>query len=402
MEIAFVSSNKLRIELEKKQGSLPSRIISIFTKNNGQYIATMLIGNNIALVIYGIIMAEILEPQIRLYLPHSEIWVLTIETVVSTLIILITAEFLPKTLFRISPNLVLNILSFPVLVFYFLLYPISKFSVELSNFLLKKLLKVNISKQQTSNVFCKIDLDNFLKESKNEHNENDEIEHDIKIFQNALDFSSVKLRECIVPRTEVAALDVNSSIETLRTKFIESGFSKILIYEESIDNIIGYTHSSSLFKKPADIRSILVKLLIVPETMPANKLLNSFIKERKSLALVVDEFGGTAGIVTIEDIMEEIFGEIEDEHDFIDWEEKQVAENEYIFSGRLEIDYINEKYNLSIPSGEDNYETIAGFILYHNEDIPSINDAISITPYNFKILKVTHPRIDLVQMKIMD
>ncbi len=401
MEIAFISSNKFKIELEKKRGLYSSRIISIFTKHPAQYIATMLVGNNIALVIYGIVMAIILEPAISKF-TSSEITILLIQTIVATIIILITAEFLPKTLFMINPNIALNIFAVPVLFFFILFYPIVKITIVLSNTLLKNLLKVKINtiSQQGNIAFGKVDLSNLLEENQNNKNETGEIDHDIKIFRNALDFSKVKLRECMVPRTEITALDINDSIENLKQKFIETGFSKILIYKDSIDNIIGYVHSSELFKNPESIKSMLLELSIVPETMPANKLLTSFIDENKSIAIIVDEFGGTSGMVTIEDIIEEIFGEIEDEHDTSDLEEKQISENEFIFSGRMEIDFINEKYKLNIPES-DEYETLAGFILHHHENIPNQNENIIVNSFNFKILKLSKIRIELVLLKVL-
>ncbi len=397
MEIAFVSANKLRIELDKKQGSLASRIIDIFMHNRGQYIATMLVGNNIALVIYGILMAELLEKPLQNIIGDSEMLVLLAQTVLSTLIILVTAEFLPKTLFRINPNKVLNLFSLPVLLIYYLLFPIAKLTIWISSFLLKIILGVDIKEEPEKNVFGKVDLDHIIEASQPDEETKEEIEHDIKLFQNALDFSKIKLRECVVPRTELIALEINSSIDKLKQKFIETGLSKILIYEESIDNIIGYVQSSDLFHNPKDIRSMLKSLIIAPETMPAQKLLNKFMKEQKNIALIVDEFGGTAGIVTTEDIIEEIFGEIEDEHDSTELQETQINENEYIFAGRLEIDYLNEKYQLDIPESED-YETIAGFILHHYEEIPNENDVVDIDPFQFIILKVDNPRIELVKL----
>jgi len=397
MEIAFISSNKLRIELDKKQKLYPSQIISIFIKNPGQYIATMLVGNNIALVIFGIIMAIILKPFIIKF-SSNEIAILIIQTIISTVIILFTAEFLPKALFMIRPNIALNIFSPPVLFFYIIFYPITKIIIWISNFLLKFLFNIKINKQQGKNVFGKVDLDNLINEGHSELKMDNQIEHNVKIFQNALDFSKVKLRECMVPRTEITALELNNSIEELKQKFIETGFSRIIIYKVNIDNIIGYINSKKLFEKPKNIKSKLVRVLIVPETMAANKLLSLFIKEKKSIAIVVDEFGGTAGMVTIEDIIEEIFGEIEDEHDVIELEEKQINENEFVFSGRLEIDYLNNKYNLNIPETGD-YETIAGFILYHYESIPKINETITIDSFIFKILKVTNTRLGLVNLK---
>ena len=396
MEIAFISANKLRIELDRKQGGFASRIVKIFTNNRSQYISTMLVGNNIALVVYGMLMAGVLNPIIKAY-THSEMIILLAQTIISTLIILVTAEFLPKTLFRVNPNKILNFFSLPVLLIYYLLFPISKLTIWISSFFLKLVLGVNIKGESEKVVFGKLDIDHIIGTSQPEIETKDDIEHDIKLFQNALDFSKIKLRECVVPRTELIALELNSTQDKLKQKFIETGLSKILIYKETIDNIIGYVQSSDLFHDPKDISTMIKSLIIVPETMPANKLLNTFMKKQKSIALIVDEFGGTAGIVTIEDIMEEIFGEIEDEHDSVALQETKINDNEYVFSGRLEIDYLNEKYSLEIPES-DEYETIAGFILFNHERIPNEHDTISIEPFSFEILKVDNPRIELIKI----
>ena len=377
LEIAFISANKLRVELNKKQGSYGSKIVSFLSENPGQYITTMLVGNNAALVIYGYLMAIELTPLIISLHIKSEIAILIIQTILSTLIILVTAEFLPKTLFRINPNKILNVFALPVTILYILLYPVAKITMAISSLILHIFFKAKINGKQEKVVFSAIDLDHIIDQSINETKDEDEIEHDVKLFQNALDFTKVKLRECIIPRNEIIALELNSPVEKLKEKFIETGFSKILIYKDSIDNIIGYAQSTELFHKPISISSMLKNLVIVPETMTANKLLNSFMKEHKSIALVVDEFGGTSGIVTIEDIIEEIFGEIEDEHDSTDFKEEQISETEFIFSGRLEIDYINEKYNLGI-SEEEEFETIAGYILHYHEEIPTEGEKIAI------------------------
>ncbi len=396
MEIAFVSSNKLRIELDKKQGFIGSRILSVFTTNPGQYIATMLVGNNIALVIYGIVMAIIMEPLIRPYVP-SDFAILIIQTIISTLIILITAEFLPKTLFIIKPNVALKVFAIPVFIFYVLLYPIAIITIAISNFILRKILGIQVHKLSDVNAFGKLDLSHLVSQVQSESPEPFESEHDIKIFQNALDFSNVKLRDCMIPRTEIVCVEHNSEIEEVKQKFTETGLSKILVFKDSIDNIIGYVNSKDLFKNPSDIQSMVLTLPIVPETMPANKLLRSFIREHKSIAVVVDEFGGTSGIVTIEDIIEEIFGEIEDEHDTSELTEKRLSDNEFIFSGRQEIDHLNEIYHLVIPKMDD-YETLAGFILYHYENIPKVNERIIIEPFTFKILDVSETRIELIHL----
>ena len=395
MEIAFISSNKLRIELDRKQGTFGSGIIARFTGRPGEYIATMLVGNNISLVIYGILMAILLEPAIRSF-TSSDIAILAIQTLISTLIILFLAEFLPKTLFRLSPNTALKIFSIPVLVFYILLYPVTWLIIIISEFLLRNVFGVPKEKNSTI-VFGKVDLDHLFSESNPEGTEINDAEHEIKIFQNALDFSNVRLRDCMVPRTEIVALEESSSIEDLRQKFIETGLSKILIYKDSTDNITGYINSKELFRNPADLRSMILTIPHVPETMPAIKLLHSFIREHKSISVVVDEFGGTSGVVTMEDILEEIVGEIEDEHDTSELTEQKLGEDEFIFSARHEIDYLNEKYNLYIPKTDD-YETLAGLILTHYESIPKLNDHIRIHNFTFRILDVSETRIELVQL----
>lgn len=400
MEIAFLASNKLRIELNKKQGHFSARIISVFLSNPSQYIATMQVGNNIAVVIFGLAMTSVLEPVIRLF-SDSELTLLIIQTLVTTLIILLSAEFLPKTLVRINPNMVLNVMSVPMIILYYLLYPISFFMTWVSNLIIKVLSKSAPGNRFHNIVFDKVDLDHLISESQHENGEQFlDDDNEIKLFQNALDFSNVKLRDCMVPRTEIAALEVNCSVEELRQKFINTGFSKILIYEDVIDNIIGYVTSRELFKNPHDIRSMLIMLSYVPETMAANKLLQKFIQGRQGVAVVVDEFGGISGMLTIEDIMEEIFGEIEDEHDIDEFVEKKLGKNQYFFSGRLEIDYLNETYWLAIPESEE-YETLAGFIMFHHESIPKPSETILIGNFEFKIIKVSRTRIDLVQMKIL-
>jgi CBS domain containing-hemolysin-like protein len=325
-----------------------------------------------------------------------------LQTIVSTLIILVFAEFLPKTLFRIFPNSLLNVFSFPLAFFYILFYPITRFTVGITNVLLKRFLKTDISNNSKNPVFSRIDLDEFVKATDNVGLEKKEkIKTELKLFKNALDFSKVKLREIMVPRTEIEMLEINTSIAELRQKFVETGYSRILFYDDNIDNIIGYIHSSVIFQNPESIKPYLKSVLIVPETMPANKLLSTFIQEHRSIAIVVDEFGGTSGMVTSEDILEEIFGEIEDEHDTRDIVEKKISDTEFIFSGRAEIDLLNEKYFLNLPE-TDEFETLAGFILHHHESIPKINSLIKIGKYQFKILKATNTKIELVKLTLLD
>lgn len=401
MEIAFVSANKLRLELDKKQSYVSARILGLFTRNSGQYIATMLVGNNIALVVYGIAFAKLLEPSFqRLF--GSDTLVLIFQTIISTLIILVTAEFLPKTVFRISPNRILRFFSVPLAFFYLLFYPVSRFSMGVSRWIIGSLLHERIEDHEEELVLSRIELDHFVREQHSNLADADrEIDNEVKLFRNALDFSKVKLREVMVPRTEMIAMDITASINELVQRFIDTGYSRILFYQDHIDNIIGYVHHSAIFNRPESIRSNLKKVLIVPETMPASKLLSKFIQQHRSIAIVVDEFGGTAGMVTSEDILEEIFGDIEDEHDTIDLIDKKISNSEYLLSGRLEIDHINEKYQLKITEDE-NYETLAGFILFHHESIPKINSVIQIDRFQFKILKASHTRIELVALKLLD
>jgi len=403
MEIAYVSANKLRLELDKKAGPFSSRILKFVTGNSGKYIATMLVGNNIALVIYGIAFAVLFEPVFKSYF-QSDWVVLLSQTILSTIVILVFSEFLPKTLFRLYPNTFLNIFALPLAFFYVVFYPLTCFSVAITNALLKRVLKTDVNSGNNNPVFSRIDLDDFVNESDASPIERQEknVDKEIKLFKNALDFSKVKLREIMVPRTEIEMLELeSSSVEEIRQKFVETGYSRILIYKENTDNIIGYVHSSMLFQKPRSIDSFIKKVLIVPETMPANKLLGTFIQEHRSIAIVVDEFGGTSGMVTSEDILEEIFGEIEDEHDTRDIVEQKISETEYIFSGRAEIDLINEKYGLELPETED-FETLAGFILFHHESIPKINSVINIGNFQFKILKASNTKIELVKLTITD
>jgi len=399
MEIAFVTSNRLRIELDRKQGVFGSKILKLFTNNPGQYIATMLIGNNIALVIYGLVFSKklgsVLSPLI-----NSNLLILILNTIISTALILFVAEFLPKTIFIISPNFFLKFLSIPTLFFFFLFYPVSKFTLAASNLFIRVFFKSKPGEKKQENlVFSKVDLDHFVNMSKQSKEESEPDHNNIIIFQNALDFSNVKLRECMIPRTEIEAVESTSTVEELREKFIETRLSRILIFEKSIDNVIGYFELKDIFKNPTDIRSSLRKLAIVPETMSANKLLKLFVDEKKSIALVVDEFGGTSGMVTIEDILEEIVGNIEDEHDINDLTEKVVGYHEYILSGRLEIDYLNEKYHLNLPE-EDDYETLAGMILYFHGSIPGTNDIIRIGNIVVKVLRATTTRLELLNLKI--
>lgn len=400
MEIAFVTANKLKIEVDKAKDFLPARILSKFVKRPSRFIGALLLGNNIALVIYGIYIARILEQPIRQLLPPvagADALLLIVQTLVSTLIILLFAEFLPKVLFRINPNSTLSFFAIPIYLFYILFYPVIFFFIGLSELTLKYLFKVNIT--QPDYAFGVVDLDHFLSESTASKPEESDDYQEIQMFQNARDLGNIKLRECMVPRNEIIALNQNESIDKLNELFIESGHSKVLIYQESIDNIIGYTHSYDLFRKPVSIKEITKPVMIVPETMPASTLLNKFMGERRSVALVVDEFGGTAGMLTIEDIIEEIFGEIDDEYDVEELAEKQIDENTYLFSGRHEIDYLNQKYRLDLPESDD-YETLAGFIISFHESIPAENEEIRAGNFLFTIVRASETRIEEVLLKV--
>lgn len=400
MEIAFISANKLRIELDKKQGNLSSRIVSIFIKNPSKYLTTMLVGNNVALVIYGILMAQVLQPYI-MHITSNEIAVLLIQTVISTLFILVAAEFIPKMIFRNIANNSLNLFSVPILFFYLAFFPITFLINGLTQSILRGIKGSNPDNKRTTDVFNKIDLVYFINQS-TAHEESNETEADnIKLFQNALDFSSVKVRDCMVPRTEIVAFEFNTPIEEFGKAFIETGYSKILIYKEYIDNIIGYITSKSLFGSFIELESVILDVSFVPEAMSANNLLKKLINDKKSIAVVVDEFGGVSGMLTIEDIIEEIFGEIVDEHDTSELIEKKISDTEFIFSGRLEIDYINENFTLGIPESEE-YETLAGFIIHHHESIPKLNENLQIERYKIKTLKVSSTKVELIHLTLVD
>ncbi len=397
MEISYVSANKLRLELDKKDKSLTSKILDVFFHNPNQFISTMLVGNNIALVVYGLQMAILLEPWIAHFVDQEALIVL-IQSIISTILILFTGEFIPKTIFKIDPNFFLRLFAVPLYIIYIVLYPVSKFSSLLS-FLILKLAGVKNLKDSGVYTLGKVDLDYFIQQSIEDAPQDSDMDTEVKIFQNALEFSNVKVRDCIVPRTEIVACDKHVTTDELRSRFIETGLSKILIYDDNIDNIIGYIHSSELFKHPDHWLEQLCKVSIVPETMAANKLMRVLMQEKKSLAVVVDEFGGTSGIVTLEDLVEEIFGEIEDEHDMKREVARKISENEYLLSGRMEIDAINEMFGLDLPESDD-YVTIAGLILHYYQKFPKLNESIEYGKYTFKIVKATATKIELVRMKV--
>jgi CBS domain containing-hemolysin-like protein len=402
MEIAFVSANKLKIELDAKQGSYPAKLIRNYLAKPKLFISTMLVGNNLALVIYGIETGELLSQLLY----GTDAWeqatrpyvALTVQTIISTVVIVVTAEFLPKSIFRINPNGWLKGLVFPLSAIFLVLFIPASIVNLISKGFLKLFLGADMSSEQQN--FGSVDLDHYLQEITSRMTPDQDLEHEIQILQNALDFSHLKARDCLIPRNEIIAMSIDDDIESLRRKFIETGLSKMVIYRDNIDNIIGYVHIRDAFKKPENLKKILMPAFIVPEPMAANEVLESFIKKKRNLAVVVDEYGGTSGILTIEDVVEEIFGEIEDEHDKEELVEKQLSETEFQFSARLEIDYLNEEYDLNLPESDD-YDTLGGLIIHHLEDIPSLNEIVIIGPYQFKMKKVAETRIDLVDLIVV-
>ncbi|WP_250433116.1 hemolysin family protein [Hanstruepera flava] len=406
MEIAYVSSNKIHIEIEKKQKGYLAKVLSKLTDKPSKFIATMLIGNNIALVVYGFFMGDLLVNWFQSMLPSNSSVVnylfvdlsLLTQTVISTLIILITAEFLPKVFFQVYANTFLKILAFPAYVFYVLFSWISSFVIWISDFVLKKFFKTDGDQVQLA--FTKVELGHYISEQMESVEEHDDVDTEIQIFQNALEFSEVKAREVMVPRTEIIAVDSKESLKNLNGLFTETGISKIIIFNENIDDILGYVHSFELFKKPKSIKAITMPVEFVPETMLIKDVLNVLIKKRKSIAVVLDEYGGTSGIMTVEDIVEELFGEIEDEHDSVVLTEEKLDNDSYIFSARLEVDYLNETYKLELPESE-NYETLGGLIVDHTEGIPEQDEIVITDDFQFTILEVSNTKIDLVKLKIL-
>jgi putative hemolysin len=399
MEIAFISANKLKVEVDRKGGGLSARLLSYFVRSESSFISTMLVGNNIALVVFGLSFAALMQPILSSVLPlyiNSEFSIFLIQTIVSSLIILTFAEFLPKSLFRVNPNRFLSFFALPVTVIYYILYPLIVLIIGLSNLIMKYVLRMPVV--SIKKPFDIVDIDNFLRDFGQHTEQESDESREIQIFRNAIDFPDVRIRDCMIPRTEVIAVPQDEEIANIRSLFSQTGLSKILIYDDSIDNIIGYVHAFDFFKRPDDIRPIIRPVMLVAETMHANKLFKNFIQQRKSIAAVVDEFGGTAGIITIEDIIEEIFGEIDDEYDRDEMIEKQTGEGEFVFSARLEIDYLNEKYALGLPEDEE-YETLGGLLLHHLESIPEKGEEIEIENHTFKIIQVTEKRIELVQVK---
>lgn len=408
MEIAFVSSNRLLAEMDREKNGLAQKAIALFYQHPNNFVSTMLVGNNIALVIYGILFAKIFDAT--LFYPLSDGLRVTADTLLSTLVVLFTGEFIPKTIFKNNPNTMLTFFAVPAYICYVVLYPIARFATLLSKGLLR-IIGIRMNKNVEEREFTKVDLDYLVQTSIDNADNQDDIGEEVKIFQNALDFSETKVRDCMVPRTEIDAVEDTATLETLKQVLIESGHSKIIVYHEDIDHVVGYIHSSDMFRIPADaapdallsaLKPDLVRSIsFVPETMLASKLMKMLMQQKRSLAVVVDEFGGTSGLVSLEDVMEEITGEIEDEHDNHKYVAKQIGDREYIISARLEIEKVNELFGLSLPES-DEYMTLGGLILHEYQSFPKLNEIIQIGNFEFKIIKNTATKIELVRLKVTE
>lgn len=406
MEIAYVSSNKIHIEIEKKQNGFIALVLGKLTAKPSKFIASMLIGNNVMLVIYGFVMGDVLVNWFQAVTPSSfqvinflfDDLKLLSQTIISTLVILITAEFLPKVFFQLYANTLIKILALPAYIFYILFSLFSDFAIWISDFILKYLFKTEGDNLELD--LSKVELGNYISEQIESAEENEELDAEIQLFQNALEFSAVKARDVMVPRTEIIALDIQDQLEELSQLFVETGCSKILIYKENIDDILGYVHSFELFKKPKNIKSVLRPVEFVPETMLVRDIMNTLTKKRKSIAVVIDEYGGTSGLLTVEDIVEELFGEIEDEHDIDEMIEEQINEYTFKLSARLEVDYLNETYKLNLPESEA-YETLGGLIVHKTEGIPEINDRVTIGHFQFTILEASSSKIDVIELQLL-
>lgn len=391
-EIAYVSSNKVHLEILKKQESVIANVLTKLTRKPSKLLATMLVGNNVALVVYGFEMGKVMTALLPNFF-QNVLW----HTIISTLIILITAEFMPKVFFQIYANQLLKLFAIPAYFFYLLFYPLSSLVMWISDFVLRVFFKTKGDYVPLS--FTKVELVDYISEQLENVPKKEEMDSEVQMFQNALEFSGVKAREIMIPRTEIVAVELNESIENLIATFVSSGFSKILIYNENIDDILGYVHSFDMFKKPKNIKEVLIPIVNIPETIQINEVLNILTRKRKSMAVVLDEYGGTSGIVTLEDIVEELFGEIEDEHDKDKFIEEQLSETEYLFSARLEVEYLNETYHLEIPESEE-YETLGGFIVLHNEGIPTQGELIQIPPFSFVIEACSQTKIETVRLVV--
>ena len=396
MEIAFVSSNRMLAEMDKDKQGFSSRLLQNFYHHPNNFVSTMLVGNNIALVVYGILIAQLFDNTI--FKGMDAAFTVPADTILSTLIVLFTGEFLPKTLFKSNPNRLLTIFAIPAYLCYVVLWPISRFSTMLSRIILR-IFGFKVEKEKNDDAFTKVDLDYLVQTSIDNAENEDDIDEEVKIFQNALDFADTKVRDCMVPRTEIKAVEDNCSLDDLMTVFVDSGKSKIIVYHEDIDHITGYIHSAEMFREPEKWLENIQQMPFVPETMTARKLMQMFLQQKKSLAVVVDEFGGTSGIVSLEDIVEEIFGEIEDEHDSSNLVAKRLSDGEYMLSGRLALDAINEKFDLDLPESED-YMTLGGLILHYYQSFPKLNEVVKIGRFEFRIIKNTMTKIELVRLKV--
>ncbi|HRP54221.1 MAG TPA: hemolysin family protein [Fluviicola sp.] len=395
MEIAFVSSNRLKVELDRSKNTWFSKILNLFYGNEGHFLATLLLANNVAIVVYGMYMADYLDPMVGAWGIKNEAINVLLQTIISTIIVLTFAEFLPKVIFQINPNTIFRIGSSPLWLVYWILYLPTKMIVFASNGLLRLF---GMKNEESEKVFSRTDLQHFVQDVNERMEREEELGNEMQILQNALDFGKIKARDCMVPRMELKAIDVDQSIEQLVQKFVETGLSKIVLYRDSIDNIIGYVHSHELFKKPTSITQILRPISFVPEAMPAKELLEFFTKKSQSIAIVVDEYGGTAGVVTIEDVIEQIFGEIEDEHDDETWLEEELGDNKYRFTARAEISYLNRTYGLKLPESEA-YETLGGLAIHHLESIPELNEVLVIGSWKLTIEAVTQRRIEIILLE---
>lgn len=399
MEIAFLSSNKLRIELDKSQGYFSAKLIALVSRRPSWFIGTMLLGNNIALVIFGIVMAEVLEPVIEMNITSNAALLLVLQTILSTLIVLFFAEFLPKTMFRINPNRVLYVSSLPLTIVFYTLFPFMFLTIGFSEWLLKLLFNTEFSTDSAA--FGRVDLDHFIRDGKERSKDQENIDHEINIFHNALDFDKVKARDCMIPRTEIEAVDIHAPIEDLMEKFLDKSLSKVLVYRDSIDNVIGFVHVHEMFKHPESIKSILLPVINVPESQAAKDVMENLTKQKRSIAVVLDEFGGTSGMITVEDIMEEILGEIEDEHDNDEFIEQKISDKEYLFSARLEIDYLNEKYNFGLEESEE-FGTLGGLVLHACGSIPEIGEVIYLEHFDVVVTDRTENRLETLKLLVKE
>lgn len=397
LEIAFVSSNKLYIELERKRGAIWAKLVSVLLKRPARVIGALLVGNNLALVLYGLLMAKLLQPWLAGF-GYGEVFVLVVQTVLSTLLILIVGEFLPKAIFRIDPNASLSAFALPLQILFIILWLPMMVMTGLSELILRLF---GVPSKRGSIAFGRVDLDEFLKEVTTNQNSEEAMDAEVEYFRNTLELSNTKVRELMVPRAEIEAIEVDQPVNVLHERFVESGMSKLLVYKEGMDNIIGYVHGYELFRQPRTIRAVMRPVNFIPGTMPADEVLQMFIKQRTHVAVVVDEFGGTAGMLTMEDVVETIVGEIEDEHDTLDEVEEQLSPNEFLFSARMEVPHLIETHKLALPESEE-YDTLAGFILHSTGGIPEQGQVVDLPPFRFTIAQVIHGRVDLVRLEVMD